>query len=179
MKGVVFNILEEMVIEGYGMDAWNDILDQAQQSTGIFIAFESYPDEQLFELVGIICEKLNQPAEIIVRAFGEFLFSKLSERYHNFIEDHDNLDSFLKSIHSVIHVEVAKLYVDPNLPTIECFDNPDGTMTLRYRSPRKLCILAEGLIYGAAKEYKQDISLTHDVCMHKGSEFCDIVVSYK
>ena len=178
MKGVVFNILEEMVEEGYGMEVWNEILDEAQDSTGVFIAFESYPDEKLFDLVGIICKKLDQPAEVIVEAFGTFMFSKLAQRHSNFLEGHDSLDSFLKSIHDVIHVEVAKLYSDPNLPAIECFDNPDKTMTLRYRSPRKLCILAEGLIRGAAKKFEQGVTLKHDICMHKDSEFCDIVIEY-
>ncbi len=178
MKGVVFNILEEMVVEGYGMAVWNDILDEAQNSTGIFIAFESYPDEKLFELVGIICKKLDQPAEVIVEAFGQYLFGGLSKRHSHFDEAHDSLDSFLKSIHDVIHVEVAKLYNDPNLPAIECMDNPDGTMTLRYRSPRKLCLLAEGLIRGAATKFEQGIKLKHDVCMHKDSDFCDLVIEY-
>ena len=178
MKGVIFNILEEMVEENYGMAVWNDILDEANQDQGIFIAGKRYQDETLFQFVQIICQKLEQPSHIIISAFGEYLFGKLVDRHKVLMENQGDLDSFLKSIDSIIHVEVSKLYIDPNLPSIQCIDNDSGTMTLRYRSPRKLCPLAEGLIYGAAQYFAKKVTIKHDTCMHKGDEHCDLEIHY-
>lgn len=178
MKGVVFNILEEMVETNYGMEVWNDILDEAKQTEGIFIAGQSYADETLFKFVEIICEKLEQPTGVVVQAFGEFMFDGLVQRHKVLMENMTELDSFLKSIDSIIHVEVGKLYVDPNLPTIECFDHDSGKMTMRYRSPRKLCPLAEGLIRGAAVHFGKKINVEHKTCMHKGADHCDLEIEY-
>ncbi|WP_438462846.1 heme NO-binding domain-containing protein [Marinomonas sp. PE14-40] len=178
MKGVIFNILEEMVEDNYGMEVWNEILDAADKHEGIFIAGQSYADETIFQFVQIICEKLQQPSEVVVAAFGEYLFTKLVNRHKVLMENQTTLDSFLKSIDSIIHVEVSKLYVDPNLPHIECFDHDSGKMTMRYRSPRKLCPLAEGLIRGASSYFEQPIKIKHETCMHEGSDFCDLEIEY-
>jgi len=72
----------------------------------------------------------------------------------------------------VIHKEVRKLYNSPNLPTLDCEDIDEKTLLVKYYSPRKLCLLAEGLIRGAAQHYQTEYSLNHETCMHKGADQC-------
>lgn len=177
MKGVVFNVLEEMVIEQCGMLAWNEILE-SQALEGIYTAGESYPDSELFGLVDCISKQTGIPAETLVGAFGERLFKGLADRNPMFIDAESTLKGFLNSVHDVIHIEVRKLYENPNLPDFEYEDGADDTLLMRYRSPRKLCILAEGLIRGAASHYDTQITIDHPVCMHKGSDHCDLIVRF-
>ena len=177
MKGVIFNVLEEMVIDQCGMGIWNDILE-TQQIAGIYTAGESYPDEELFSLVTCISEKTQIPAETLISAFGEFLFDRLAARYPVFIEAEETLKGFLKSVDDVIHIEVRKLYENPNLPDFECEEPTGDKLIMRYSSPRQLCILAEGLIRGASKHYKTEIELDHPVCMHDGADHCDLIVRF-
>ncbi len=177
MKGVIFNILEEMVVEQCGMLAWNNILN-SQQLEGIYTSGESYPDNELFALVSEISHQTQIPPEALVSAFGEFLFTQLADRYPIFIENNPDLKSFLKSVDSVIHMEVRKLFTDPSLPRFECQDNSDGSLLMRYHSPRKLCTLAEGLIRGSAKTYNTPIEIEHSVCCHKGAPYCDLVIRF-
>ncbi len=178
MKGVVFNILEEMVLESYGMETWNEILACANEATGIYTASKSYPDSHLFELVSIVSSKLDIPVGSLIGSFGEFMFNELVKRHPNFTDSQTNLDSFLRSIDDVIHVEVKKLYDSPNLPKFDYIDTEDGRLIMQYRSERKLCILAEGLIRGASSFYKQPIGLVHNICMHKGDDHCDLEITY-
>lgn len=178
MKGVVFNILEEMVLEQAGMEAWNNILAEASGEDGIYTAADSYPDTELFGLVEAVCKAINQPAEVVVGAFGEFMFGKLAERYPVFCEQAPDLKTFLKSVDSVIHVEVAKLYNETNLPKFKYAEPKENILVMRYHSERKLCILAEGLIRGAATHYNQKITIEHPVCMHKGADHCDLLVRF-
>ncbi len=177
MKGVIFNILEELVIETAGIVAWNSILEKLELK-GIYTAGQSYPDEELFALVGEISASLNKPAPEIVGHFGEYLFHQLNQRYPEFTTQQTDLRAFLKSVHDVIHVEVRKLYESPNLPTITCHEPDDNTLVMEYRSPRQLCILAEGLVRGAAEYYKTPIEMTHPVCTHKGADHCDLVIRF-
>lgn len=177
MKGVVFNILEEMVIEKCGMSTWNDIL-QERSLDGVYTSAESYPDEELFSLVETISQKTEIPMATLIGAFGEFLFDGLVKKHPVFTDSEDTLKGFLKSIHGVIHMEVRKLYENPSLPHFKYEDLSDNELLMRYTSPRKLCILAEGLIRGAANYYNAQIEIDHPVCMHKGDDHCDIIVRF-
>lgn len=177
MKGVIFNILEELVEEKCGMQTWNEIL-QGLEYEGIYTAAKSYPDDQLFALVAAVSDKLQMPAGDVVGVFGEYLFSQLAERYPIFLEQEPTLRGFLKSVDGVIHVEVRKLYDSPNLPSFVCQDKDQQTLVMEYRSPRQLCILAEGLIRGAAQHYGEQINIEHPRCMHNGEEHCDLVIHF-
>ncbi|SIS69122.1 heme NO-binding domain-containing protein [Neptunomonas antarctica] len=178
MKGVIFNVLEEMVEENCGMAVWNDILNQELPEGGIYTAGESYPDEQLFNLVNAVCARTKLPMEKVVGNFGEFLFTQLAARHPVFLESPADLKSFLKSIDSVIHVEVRKLYDNPNLPSFKYSEPDPDLLIMQYRSPRKLCILAEGLIRGAAAHYGQSVEISHPICIHRGADWCDLHIRF-
>jgi predicted hydrocarbon binding protein len=79
---------------------------------------------------------------------------------------------FLLTLDQVIHVEVRKLYSDAGLPEFKYQDENDNELVMLYRSPRKLCALAEGLMAGAAKHFNSDYQLKHDICMHNGDDHC-------
>jgi hypothetical protein len=176
VKGVIFNVLEELVIEKAGMECWNNIL-QNVESDGIYTSGDSYPDEELFGIVTEICKALNLDMPTVVGIFGEYLFDQLDARHPTFVQNSTDLKSFLISVDTVIHGEVLKLYQNPNLPQFKYIDNGDKNLTMHYTSPRKLCILAEGLIRGAAKRFGNEIHIEHPVCMHNGSEHCVFHVS--
>jgi len=176
MKGVIFNVLEELVIEQCGIATWNEILE-SQPVEGVYTSGESYPDEELFALVGCTSTKTNIPIEKLIGIFGERLFEGLATRYPSFIEAESSLKGFLISVHAVIHMEVRKLYENPNLPDF-AYEEGEDTLLMRYSSPRKLCLLAEGLIRGAAHHYNTAISIDHPVCMHKGSDHCDLIIRF-
>lgn len=178
MKGIIFNILEEMVIAHKGMAVWNEILNQELPDGGIYTVGESYPDEQLFTLIQAVSNSTNLSMEKVVGDFGEFMFDQLATRYPIFIDQASDLKSFLKSVESVIHVEVKKLYDNPHLPNFGYSEPTDDILIMRYNSPRKLCLLAEGLIRGAAVHYKTTIEVGHTVCMHMGAKHCDLTVRF-
>lgn len=178
MKGVIFNVLEELVIETAGMESWNAIL-AASGSDGIFTSGESYSDEELFAIVAEVCKALDMPAEKVIGIFGEYLFDQLDVRHPSFVAHANGLKDFLMSVDTVIHGEVLKLYTNPNLPRFEYQDRGDNELTMHYRSPRKLCILAEGLVRGAAKRFGQEITIEHPICMHNGADHCQLDVSIK
>lgn len=178
MKGVIFNILEEMVEKHCGMSVWNEILNQELPDGGIYTASESYPDEQLFTLVEAVCARTNLPMEKVVGNFGEFLFQQLASRYPVFLQNPVDLKTFLKSVESVIHVEVNKLYDNPNLPLFKYSEPESDILIMQYHSPRKLCLLAEGLIRGAATHFATKVEISHPICMHKGAQHCDMSIKF-
>jgi predicted hydrocarbon binding protein len=171
MKGIVFTLLNEMVEENYGLEAWDQLLQNAS-CDGIYISTETYPDAELMALVGAASEMTNIPANALVKAFGEYMFPSFQEKYPILFKEGMTFKPFLLTVDRVIHVEVRKLYPDAGLPEFKYQDESDNELVMLYRSPRKLCALAEGLIAGAAKHFNADYQLKHDICMHNGDDHC-------
>ncbi|MGH1486854.1 MAG: heme NO-binding domain-containing protein [Cellvibrionaceae bacterium] len=180
MKGAVFIAFNQMVEEQVGVDVWERLLDEVNPASGgIYISIEDFPDEELFALVGKLSEISGQPVPVLVESFGCFLFDFLNNKYPLFSESEKDFFSFLESIDGVIHKEVRKLYDNANLPELECDRESNSIMVMRYRSPRKLCTLAEGLIRGAAKYYSVEYSLDHLTCQHKDDQCCTFRIELK
>jgi predicted hydrocarbon binding protein len=177
MKGVIFTAFNDMVEQKVGLAMWEDLLATVNpESGGVYTSVEDFPDQEFLDMVRSLSEKTGQPIEELIPAFGQYLFHVLAFKHSVFTETKPNLIEFLKSIESVIHKVVMKLYEDPNLPTIEWEQTESHLLTLHYQSPRKLCHLASGLIRGAAEHYKTAIDLTESQCMHSGAEKCTFLV---
>lgn len=175
MKGVVFDILRDMVENQYGLEGWQAILDKAG-SDGIYVSTKTYADAELMGLVAAASEITTIPVNNLVFAFGEYMVPNFYKRFPNFFHDVPNFIKFLVSVDQIIHVEVRKLFPDAGLPTFDYSDENENSLTMIYQSPRKLCQLAEGLISGSAKHFNQNYKMTHDPCMHNGSDHCALKV---
>lgn len=178
MKGIVFNMLGDMVEEQFGMDVWDDLIDAtAPESKGIYTSVEVYPDAELLNYVGEIAKHTGAEIPDVIRAFGRYMLGRFAEVHPDFFEGHD-VKSFLKSVDDVIHVEVRKLHPDVVLPQFICEDGKAGGLVMHYHSPRSLCYLAEGLIEGAAAHFGVGVETGHAVCMHHGADHCVLDLSF-
>ena len=178
MKGMVFTMLGEMVEERFGIDTWDDLIEITEPaSAGAYVATDVYPDEELLAYVAAMSDRFNVPARDLVYAFGEYLLERFVGVHPEFFEG-QTAKSFLMSVHDVIHVEVRKLHPDVVLPEFDYEDDVDDALVMLYRSPRKLCALAEGLIAGAGKHFGESIECAHSACMHNGSDHCRLELSF-
>src|SRR2546425_11603111 len=118
MKGIVFNLLERTVSGKYGEETWDRLLDAAGLE-GSYTAVGTYPDEELFALVGAASEALEVSPDDLVRWFGRSALPLLVERYPVFFEGHDSARSFLLTLNDVIHPEVRKLFPGTYAPSFE------------------------------------------------------------
>ena len=173
MKGVVFDILRDMVEENYGMEGWQAILDKSG-SDGLYISTQTYEDAELMGLVSAASDITKISVSDLVFAFGEYMVPSFYKRYPSFFDNAENFIKFLVSVDQIIHVEVRKLFPDAGLPTFDYNDEKSNHLTMIYKSPRKLCRLAEGLISGSAKHFNEKYILKHDPCMHDGHDHCNL-----
>lgn len=171
MKGIVFNLLEAVVTAEYGADIWDSLLDAAKLE-GAYTSLGSYPDDEIVALVGAASAALSLPASDILRWFGRKAMPLLAERYPMFFQNHRNARSFLLTLNHIIHPEVQKLYPGATTPVFDFGPSTDDTMVIGYRSDRKLCMLAEGFILGAADCFDETLQVEQSECMHHGAEKC-------
>lgn len=178
MKGVVFTTLNDLVEDRFGLSTWDELLERSG-SPGIYTTAGTYPDQELFTLVGGLSELLQVDADKLVRTFGEFMFNKLASHYPHGLGDSLRTRDLLLRVHSLIHVEVKKLYPDAELPTFEYETPGPSELVMIYRSHRKLCSLAEGLIEGAARHYGEHVTVHQARCMHHGDDHCRLEMSFE
>jgi hypothetical protein len=175
LKGIVFNLLEEAIVTAHGEDAWDDALDAAGVD-GAYTSLGSYPDADLGAIVQAMSERTGEPPQDIIRWFGRQALPSLARANPEFFTPHTELTSFLGTLNDIIHPEVRKLYPGADVPTFGYETSADGTITMRYYSPRRLCAFAEGLIQGAASHFGQTVAIDQPQCVHRGDALCTIEV---
>ncbi len=158
MKGVIFNAVEEAVVNLYSEDVWDDLLDAAGVS-GQYTSLGNYDDSELIALVLAAVEMTGIDANELIKVLGRHSFPHLAGRYPELVEGSAGTHDFLRRVNDIIHPEVLKLHPDATPPEFLFEDRDDNTLRLTYKSARKLGILAQGLIYGAADRFGEEIDI--------------------
>jgi hypothetical protein len=153
MKGVIFNVFNELVETQWDLEMWDDLLHETQPSSeGLYTSAGTYEDKELINMVVLLSQKTGISVPDLIYSFGEYLLKKLSVLYPSFFEGKSARD-FLMSVDKYIHVEVKKLYPLAELPKIEYETPNENDLIMHYSSKRGLHKLAEGMIQGTSKFY--------------------------
>ena len=167
----MFNLLEEVVQRRAGPDLWDDLLAQAGVD-GAWTSLGNYSDAEMAGLVEAAADRLGMSAPQALRWFGENAMPLLKERYPALFAGHASSRDFILSVNSMIHPEVRKLYSGASCPFFHFHEGPEGTVSLGYNSPRKMCALADGFMRGAARLFCEEVAVSHRSCMHRGDDRC-------
>ena len=176
MKGIILNLLEDAVVDAYGESAWDRALDEAELD-GVYTSLGNYDDADLMKLVSVVGTALAAPDDDVLRWFGQQAIPGMVKRWPGFFAPHQQTVPFLKTLNSVIHPEVRKLYAGASCPHFAFTSVTDGSLVIGYRSPRKLCGLAHGFILGAGDHYGETLAVRHQECRNEGSDRCLIAVT--
>lgn len=179
MKGIVFNLLEALVVHDYGEDAWDDLLERAG-AKGTYTSLGSYPDKELVQLLDAGLALVGLPdRESALRWFGHRAIPLLVERWPRFFESQDSTRPFLLTLNDLIHPEVRKIYPGADVPVFDFDTSSDRVLIMGYRSARKLCALAQGFVEGAADYYGEQVRFDHVQCMNRGQEKCVFRIAFE
>ncbi|HXE73524.1 MAG TPA: heme NO-binding domain-containing protein [Candidatus Nitrosotenuis sp.] len=177
MKGVLFNLLEEVVTREHGEAAWDAILEAAGLE-GAYTSLGSYPDEDLPALATAASHLLGTDPDEILRWFGRQAIPLLARAYPQVFAPHRSTRSFLLTLNDVIHPEVRKLYPGADVPFFEFHTPGEQVLEVGYSSPRRLCALAEGLMEGAARHFGEGLQIDQPRCMRRGDPKCLLVCRF-
>lgn len=179
MQGVIFNAIEEFTIDLGGMELWNQILDEAAvKSGGIYTFGKTYDDQEIVDLAVTLCKSINVELDKGLHLFGKFLFTYLLDKGNVHIKDYPNTQSLLSELEDVIHRDVERLHPNAYTPFFEFTKIDENSGELIYRSKRKLCQVAEGLVEGAADHYGQNVVMSHTQCMHRNDDDCHWTLTF-
>lgn len=178
MKGIVFVEFNTFIEELFGDEFWEELLDEANlPSEGIYTSVGTYDDQELFTLIGLVCEKKGLTGKEAQHAFGKWVFIKLYQAAPAEAHQFTDVFEFLHAVEDVIHVEVKKLNPDAILPEFEFLSETPSLLRMVYKSPRNLCFFCEGLIEGLSEHTGQKVSVEQSECVHVEGDRCVIEVS--
>lgn len=177
MKGVIFNLLEEVVSAAYGEAVWDDLLVAAGVD-GAYASLGLYPDAELTAIVGALAEATGRAPDDVLRWAGREALPRWVDRVPEVFAAHGDTRALVLALNDVIHPEVRKLDAAAEVPLF-AFDLSDpAVLAVGYRSSRGLCAFAEGLVEGTARHFGEDVAIAQPRCQHRGDPLCRLEVRF-
>lgn len=162
MKGVVFTELSDLVEATWGLDCLDAVLGAVDSpSGGAYTAVGTYDHTELLAIVVALSERTGIPVPDLVKVFGGHLLRRFADTMPQFFAVEHPYD-FLANIDGHIHVEVAKLYPDAELPRFAHVRDGDH-FELTYQSSRPFADLAEGLLAATLEHFGQPVELVERI----------------
>ena len=170
MKGVIFNVVEEVVTHHLSLATWDHIVTAARVD-GAYTSLGTYDDAELDRIVVAAARVLNLSTDEVLRFVGTHAFARLAERVPEVMATMPDWRRVLTDLDQVIHVEVKKLYPAVMVPTFSA-ETVGDEVVLRYGSARRMCALAEGLAVGAGEWFGTALVVDQTECVRTGAPVC-------
>jgi heme-NO-binding protein len=177
VQGVIFDELERYVVRELGQTGLSRIRDLTGRGNGGYQFDKAYPDDEMFVILRGLVEATKRAPGEMVEEFGEVLASALLEVYGFLVDPRWSFLEFLLNTEMVIHAGVKLNTPGAKPPLIQALRAGPETVKISYRSRRRLCPLAKGIVRGVAAYYNVAIVLTEEVCMLRGDSECVITVA--
>ncbi|HDN80234.1 MAG: hypothetical protein DRI61_13995 [Chloroflexi bacterium] len=176
MKGIIFKLFEEYTENALGREVLTEAKRRCGLEKAIFLATSSYPDEQLFSLVKAVAEVAQKSVDEVLYECGKYAIKPLSEIYSPFFRAESAKD-FLKKMDRV-HVSMTRSLPDARPPRFTYREPSERELVIVYRSPRRLCTFAKGLIAGVAEYFQEQITVEEKHCMKQGHPACELHLTF-
>lgn len=172
MHGIIFAELRRYAENELGPESWPLLVADAGLSGKLYQVAQQFPDSEFRTLLAAIARALSRPAETVLQDFGSFIAPGLLKMHaHSIRPDWRTLDVIEhteRAIHQVIRQ--GDSYALP--PEISVGRISSRELLLGYRSGRKLCPFAKGIILGIAHHYAEDVVIDETTCMLDGADCC-------
>lgn len=155
MYGIVNKAIQDLVIENFGKEKWDTILDRSGVDIDFFISSEPYDDDVTFKLAVAVSEEMGMTVGEVLVAFGEWwVIRTTKEKYPGLMESGgNNLKEFLVNL-PLFHNRVMLIYPKLTPPEFKVSDITDSSVNVHYFSKREgLQEFVRGLLQGLGKMF--------------------------
>ncbi len=178
MKGAINKGIQEFVETTAGVDAWNDIKEQAGCDEPFFAAGLDYDDELTLRLVQAAAEVTGLPIETVLVEFGKYWIPHTGRTsYPALFELLHGARECLLAMNRV-HELVTRTTPNATPPQFEFDELPNGRLLMHYHSERRLCKVLIGLIHGVGELFDEELTVREVACFHDGSDHCVMEVEF-
>lgn len=176
MHGLIFTELQKYVNHKFDYSTWKVLLEKSSLKGKLYLPTQVYPDSEVLAIVAAASEATKIPQADILEDFGKFIVPDLLKIFSTSVKPEWRTLDMLENIEGTIHRAVRQREPGATPPQLVCTRVAPGKVEIIYRSARKLCPLAMGLIKGVAEHYQEKITITEPTCMLRGDDACRILV---
>jgi hypothetical protein len=177
VHGFIVSEIKGYVTEKLGPEAWKTLLKQAGVADREYVNYLEYPDEEVVHLVATASRVTGTPVPDILEDFGRYVGRDLLRIYRPLVQPQWRTLEFLENVEHTVHDVVRSRNRTARPPALECTRLGADRVVVVYRSPRRLCALAKGIIQGLAGHYGDTVAISEETCMHEGAPQCRMVVT--
>jgi hypothetical protein len=175
VHGVIFTSNRDYVTDAFGSERAADTF----AARDVYLLSESYPDEELVELIERTSEMTATPPDELLHDFGVFTAQNTFARlYPAFFAISPSTRAFLLTVETRIHELVRATIPNAGPPQLDVSELGDDGVAIVYASPRRLCVLLRGLTEGTARHYGERSELEETTCMKRGDAACTFQVRF-
>ena len=179
VQGIFLDAMERFVVRELGETGLRRIRELTGRADHAYVYDTTYPDEELTLIVQGVSQANGLPADEILQKFAEGLVPGLLDVYGFLVNPRWTFMDFLLNTERVVHKAVRLNTPSAKPPAIKVRLLDTDTIAITYRSPRRLCSVAKGIIRGAATHYQTRAEITEGRCMLRGDPECMITVAVK
>jgi predicted hydrocarbon binding protein len=169
MHGIILSELKKYADARLGAAAWARLVADAGLPPTIYLASREYADEDAARLVAAAARQLKKGSDEVLEDFGAFMTPDLMRMYTLLMSSRwktlDVLENVESTIHRVAHAGASR-------PEIAVSRAGKHEAVVTYRSGRKMCSVAKGIIRGLGEHYREDVTVQEQECMQRGAEAC-------
>jgi hypothetical protein len=176
VHGIIFTSFRHFVTNRFGRERATGLwVDEPQ-----YLITEAYPDRVFHDLFAKVCEATGSDPDELLRAFGTFAAERTFVLlYPSYFDLAGDARTFMLTVETRIHELVRATVPDARPPQLHVEPLGEDGVQIVYDSPRRLCVLLDGLIQGTARHFGEDADVSEVACMLRGDPVCEFRVSLK
>lgn len=180
MYGIVNVALEEMVIDTYGQNKWEEALLKSGTTITHFEVDKLYDDEVTYLLIASVAEVLEIHIHKVMNLFGEWWILKVGKGKHAKLmaSGGASLKEFLINL-PTFHSKVILIYVEMFAPQFTVTNIEANSILIHYYSNRRsLTEFVRGLLVGLGKMFNVPVSVILLSSKNEGADHDTFRVSW-
>lgn len=176
MQGLVFQVLDACHVHTFGPQARETLVTMADAQTHYSYS-DTHADAELGQQAGAIQSAQGMTADASPRWFGEQAMPLFHALAPDPFDRYSARSPFLCSRNDTLHPEVRDHYPGVDVPDFEQPESGGNGRVIAYRTARRMCFLAEGLMQDAAAHFGDNRALMQSNRMHRGDDHCRFEVT--
>lgn len=180
MKGIINKGLQELVVEKFGAEIWEQVKSLADCDEPFFAISNDYPDQTTINLIEAASNVSKLPVQTLMIEYGKFLVpNTLKEQYPTYFQlAGKSPREFLLNMDRV-HEHATRSILNSAPPRFEYEQLPDGRLLMKYKSERRLCAVLHGLILGVGVLFGQEVGVRETACISNGDTQCIMEITFQ
>jgi hypothetical protein len=177
VQGIFLDELEKFVVRELGQTGLKRVRGLTGRGDGGYRFDASYPDDELKLIIRGIAEATGTHPGDLLEMYAEAMVPGLLEVYGFLVDPRWSFIDLLLNTPDVIHTGLKTNSPEAKPPDMQVLRAGPEAVAIHYRSRRRLCSVAKGIIRGIAARFQVNVVIVEERCMLRGDPECLITVS--